>query len=189
MSSRKARKLYVHFEDRGTCVLQDVDDESAVEDICVLFLRAADFSNGFKPDQGELQAYTAKGRPLNLSQSIKKAIGKEADIYLRLNSDRKHRINESVQSKARREVATSRIKGVGQLCSAQGYVLAASSEQGPAVEGSHRRVQSPLIAPLLQKAEEKETSQHYKAAAFIYKQVLKPFAFRCTIILSSGLCC
>ncbi|EIE19755.1 TPR-like protein [Coccomyxa subellipsoidea C-169] len=34
------------------------------------------------------------------------------------------------------------------------------------------KVQSPLVAPLLQKAAEKEALQHFKAAAFIYKQVL-----------------
>lgn len=176
MSSRNPRKLYVHFEDRGTCVLHGMDDESVVEDICELFLRAADFSNGVKPDQRDLQAFTAKGRSLNISQSIKKAIGKEADIYLRLNTDREHRSNETVQSNANREVASSSKNGCGQLWSAQGHVLAARSEQGPAVQGSHRKTQSPLIAPLLQKAAEKETLQHYKAAAFIYKQVLKPFA-------------
>lgn len=170
-----SRKLYIHFEDRGTSVLHNVDDESAIGDICDLFLKAADISSGFKLERRELQAFTAKGRSLNPSHSVKKAIGKEVDIYLRLTSDRQHRVKRVVQIDAK-ELTPASTNGGGQLCSAHDRVSAASSEQGPAVQDSHRRTQSPLIAPLLQKAAEKETLQHYKAAAFIYKQVLKPSA-------------
>lgn len=175
MSSRKVRKLYVHFEDRGTCLLHNVEDESAIGDVFELFLKACTFISDVNLHRRDLQALTAKGRPLNPSQSVKKAIGKDVDIYLRLDSDRLRRISGDAQGTAKSDVASSTTNG-DQLCSGQGHALSARSEQGPAVQGNHRRIQSPLIAPLLQKAAEKETSQHYKAAAFIYKQVRQPSA-------------
>ena len=169
MSTNKTRKLYVHIEDRKTCVLHDVGGDVTVSALCALVVKTLDLKGDNKLISDNLRAFSAKGRPLDPTLSIKRAIGKDLDVYLSLHSSRGNGSTKGTQGTSNSTAAASNTIGHDQKHHAQG--IASRPEREPGGKQCHRKVQSPLVAPLLQKAAEKEALQHFKAAAFIYKQV------------------
>lgn len=156
----------MHLEDRDTFVLHNVADDLTVGAICELYVKSADPKGIKKLFSSDLQAFTAKGRPLDSNQSLKKAIGKDSDVYLQRTAGPLQLANKGLEDYT--EVSlTPNIKEDADLWTDSKQQASTSSGEEGACKG-----ESPLIAPLLQQAIEKESLQHYKAAAFIYKQVL-----------------
>lgn len=178
MSAKKGRKLYVHLEDRETYVLQDVQDELTIGAVWELVVQSFDPNGDQKLESRGLQAFSAKGRLLDSTQSLRRAIGKDLDLYLSLRDTDKHVVKERTSIRQKSAAIASNAIDDDQEGSAQGLASQPKAEQTANGREHRCKVQSPLVAPLLQKAAEKEASLHYKAAAFIYKQVSgTPFGF------------
>lgn len=166
MSFSMLNKVYVHYQGigRSVHVLRDVNSELSVDDLCQLFVSSWNRDHIQSISTKGLQASTGKGRVLLPNQIIGKVIGKDADIYFTHNeSDTTQRPYQNVDVPS---YDHNIVPGVSQSpkCPAR---LDAPSEQRSLLD----KPESPLIKPLLQKATEREASQHFKTAAFIYKQV------------------
>jgi hypothetical protein len=164
MSIRSSKKIYVHFQgdEERVHVLRDLNETLTVGQVCRLFARSWNNNHDDKLDEESLVASTAKGRQLTWNQTIDKVLEKEADVYIakRKKTDCSAAPLNSLRGRSTDTSETSRGPQGLDVC---------SSLRGR----SNGRIasQSPLIKPLLQKAAEREASQHYKAAAFIYNQV------------------
>ena len=153
MPKGSSQKVYVHVAGKTT-VVRDVPVDATVDDLCTSWAVCV----GKSELSGSIRASTVKGRPLQGSQVISRALGPTPELCLAVTSQQSH-----AQSSSGDE-STNIPRAVDETPAPSGDV--------PVLETSGSRIStSPLIAPLLERAAEKEASQHYKSAAFIYEQV------------------
>ena len=150
------QKVYVHGSGR-TVVIRDVSLDATVDDICALWAARI----GQNQATGCIRASTVKGRPLQGWQLISKALGPSLELCLALTPQQES--EDAVEGNEHPSDDHDSTQ-TSQAESHEGgrHVL----EPSPSKAST-----SPLIAPLLERATEKEVSQHYKSAAFIYEQV------------------
>ena len=141
-----------------TTVLRDIPLDATVDDVYAAWAALL----GQPESLGSVRASTLKGRALQGCQVVSKALGPHPELCLALTSHQLHADDghgiKFVPEEAgipRGSPAETAIPGVDH-----------ASETNES-----RASTSPLIAPLLERAAEKEASQHYKSAAFIYEQV------------------
>ena len=153
-------KVYVHVAGKTT-VFRDVPFDATVDDLCTYWVGSVENSQ----PSGSIRASTVKGRPLQGSQVISRALGPNPELCLAVTSQQEHAQNSSGDgSRSNRTHQTDISQAIHEKLAPVGIV--------PVLETSESRVStSPLIAPLLERAAEKEASQRYKSAAFIYEQV------------------
>ena len=160
MLDRCSQKIYVHFAGKTT-VLRDIPFDATVDDVCASWAALRG-----KPDLlNRLKASTVKGRALQGCQVISRALGPNSEICLAVTSQQ-NGDDDGHDATLGHEEASS----LG--------VTPAANDESATSGGTHtpdtpqcRASTSPLIGPLLERAADKEASQHYKSAAFIYDQV------------------
>lgn len=167
------QKVYVHVSGR-TVVFRDVSLDATVDHICALWAARI----GQNQATACVRASTVKGRPLQGWQLISKALGPSLELCLALTPQQE--CEDAVEEGNEHPSDDLRSAQTSQAESHEGgrHVL----EPPPSKAST-----SPLIAPLLERATEKEASQHYKSAAFIYEQVGMPEL--CTAIFECSVCC
>jgi hypothetical protein len=170
MPLQKARKLYLHFKGEQECtqVLKNVGSAVTVEELCAQFADAVKVTQGLDLDSRQLQIATAKGRVFGRSHLVHKAFDSDADVNV---SVRAGQHDKEIEIKASGDGATYTLP-VKEPCSGGRSATDHRhiEDAAAATEPEGRRV-SPLIAPLLAQASQKEAAQHLKAASFIYQQV------------------
>ena len=159
MPDRVSQKVYLHIDGRTT-VLRDIPLDATVNDICASWAALL----GHDQLVGSVRASTNKGRALQGCQVISRALGLHPEICLEVTSQQthaelSHQIAQNLWEASKRE----------DVAAATNDSAASELEHAPEANQS-RASTSPLIAPLLERAAEKESSQHYKSAAFIYEQ-------------------
>ena len=159
MPDRASQKIYVHVDGKTT-VLRGIALDATVDDICASWAALS----GDNQLAGVVRASTTKGRELQGCQVISRALGPHPEICLAVTSqqvdvDHSHQTTERLRAPSNRE----------EFPAATDDSSASEVEHSPEATES-RASPSPLIAPLLERAAEKEASQHYKSAAFIYEQ-------------------
>ena len=138
-------------------MFRDVSSAATVDDICALWAARI----GQSQSTACIRASTLKGRPLHGWQLISKALGPSSELCLALTSQ--HKSGDAVEgNKHPSEDLDSRQASQAESHEGSRHV----PEPSPSRDST-----SPLIAPLLERATEKEASQHYRSAAFIYEQV------------------
>lgn len=153
--------MYVHSAG-NTTVLRDISPSATVHDVCALW--ASRFEGTV--DTRGIKVRTVKGRLLVGSQLVSRALGSTLELCLTVVQ---HQFRERVSHIT--EVATGDQAAIQDL-----HPCAQEQPDTPGTEHlqdapQSRASSSPLTRPLLERAAEKEASQHYKTAAFIYEQV------------------
>ena len=177
MPGSKARKLYVHYRggpESHTQVLHIADAVVTVDDLCKQLASTLNAAQGLTLDSRKLQVASAKGRAFGRSHLVHKAFDCDADVYVSLTAE------ERGSTKSVNQVAPD-LPGLPRV--AQPYSSGRSGD-GPEkaaqdsnllnaqdAKSQQQHKASPLIAPLLSQASQKEAAQHLRAAAFIYQQV------------------
>ena len=159
----KAVKLYLHFQGQPvhTHVLPDVTADVTIGDICKGFAKVLT-AKGVDVQSDGLQASTAKGRILAKSSTVHRSVGSDADVYISLAPVEGPPAPACGSDNGPKELHAAALSDDGQQSPAEQVPGAATTAQEARV--------SPLIAPLLSQAAEKEAAQHLRAAAFIYQQ-------------------
>ena len=160
MPDRLSQKVYVHVSGKTT-ILKNIPFDATVKDVCASW---AAIQIQFEL-LGSVKASTIKGRALQGCQLISRALGPDPEICLEVTSQQTH--------------ADDRHKSTSWSRDPAGCEKASVANDETATSGVHhapetlesRATTSPLIGPLLERAADKEASQHYKSAAFIYDQV------------------
>ena len=175
-----ALKLYLHYQAQPphTHILSDVTAEVTIGDVCKLFAKAL-IAKGVGVDPEQLQASTAKGRILAKSSTVHKAFSSDADAYITLvPGNATQKVTEDTP-RLKPDAAASSNADVDDQHAPDGK-LPALVEKLP---GAQQTRVSPLIAPLLSQAAEKEAAQHLRSAAFIYQQACPPRSFQVATFL------
>ena len=172
MSGSKTSKVYLHIKgDREyTTVLHNVGRSVTVGELCDQFASAADLGQICRDKGSSLRASSSKGRVFDRSHLVHKVLNGDVDIFLRLEPHPRGPESSSKNT----EALESRVSSItAATSSGQVADQTGSKDRSALSRGKHHdqcRPISPLIAPLLKQASEKEASQHLRAAAFIYKQ-------------------
>ena len=159
MPDRASQKIYVHVDGKTT-VLRGIALDATVDDICASWAALS----GDNQLAGVVRASTTKGRALQGCQVISRALGPHPELCLAVTSQQAH-VDHSNQTAQHLRDSSNREES-----STATNDLAASEVEHGAEATESRASPSPLISPLLERAAEKEASQHYKSAAFIYEQ-------------------
>ena len=173
MPDRSSQKIYVHVAGTTT-ILKDIPFDATVEDACASWA-ALQVEKGLL---GRVRASTVKGRALQGCQVINRALGPNPELCLAVISQQPDADNRDDSARGSQEAPSARHELAARKESAR-------SGEGHVPETSKSRIStSPLIGPLLERAADKEASQHYKSAAFIYEQVRAQLL--CGLVPSAG---
>ena len=144
-----------------TTILRDIPFDATVDDVC----RAWAVLRGEAGLVGRVEASTLKGRALQGCQVISRALGPNPELCLAVTSQQVEKQNDHNGAAEDEEDVSLKVSSV-------------ANDESATSAGDHtpdtykcRTSTSPLIGPLLERAADKEASQHYKSAAFIYDQV------------------
>lgn len=177
MPDHFSQKIYVHVAGK-TVILRDVPCDATVDDVCASWA-ALQVESGLLE---RVRASTLKGRALQGCQVINRALGPNPELCLAVTSQQPLADKSETSARGSQEAPSVR----HELAAAR--VESATNGVNHAPETSKSRVgTSPLIGPLLERAADKEASQHYKSAAFIYEQVRAQS--RCGMVPSAGVTC
>ena len=148
--------------------LHNVGSAVTVEELCVQFADAVKVTQGINLDSSQLQIATVKGRLFGRSHLVHKAFDSDADVYVSLKAGQhgeKREVKDSVDDAAHVLRITDPSSN-SRSATEPRHVMG-----GAATTVLEDQKISPLIAPLLSQASQKEAAQHLRAAAFIYQQV------------------
>ena len=160
MPDRLGQKIYVHVSGKTT-ILRQIPFEATVNDVCASWAALQRH-----PDLlGSVTASTLRGRTLQGCQVISRALGVNPEICLEVTPQQLDADDSHTSARGSQEPVGPKRASVAKSQSAPSGLHHAPETL------ENRASTSPLIAPLLERAADKEASQHFKSAAFIYDQV------------------